>query len=149
MPYGIPTLIKFPGLDGHPVAVDRSHVLFVDESAVAGEPVTNVHFHNGKWVTVRGTIDEVVAVLSDSFAQTEEKELESYRTQARLRRQARAEVDAVLRAVSYEGPKPQEWGIETLPDGRRKVTAFLEPLPIPSVEDAGLDPSHFEQGDPS
>ena len=138
-------LIKFPGTDGHPVAVDKHHVLFLEGGSVNGEPICNIHFTNGRWVTARGTVDEVAAVLCDTQAQDDEKRMEEHRQDARARRRARAEVDAVMRAINYEA-KCNEWGIETLPDGRRKVTAFLEPLPIPSVEEAGIDPSQFEQG---
>lgn len=140
-------LIKFPGVDGHSVAVDKHHIYFLEGAAVAGEPVTNIHMSNGRWVTARGSLDEVAAVLSDTQAQDDEKQDEDYRRHARLRRQARAEVDAVMRAINYR-PECKEWGVETLPDGRRRVTAYLEPVDIPSVEEAGLDPSQFEQ-DPS
>lgn len=123
-------LIKFPGVDGHSVAVDKHHVYYLEGAAVAGEPVTNIHMSNGRWVTARGSLDEVAAVLADRNAQDSEQSMEEHRQQARFRRQARAEVDAVMRAINYEA-KPKEWGVETLPDGRRKVTAYLEPVAIP------------------
>lgn len=125
-------LIKFPGVDGHSIAVDKHHVYFLEGAAVAGEPVTNIHMSNGRWVTARGSLDEVAAVLSDTKAQDDEKRLEGYRRDARARRQARAEVDAVMAAINYR-PEVKEWGVEGLPDGRRKVTAYLEPVDIPET----------------
>lgn len=125
-------LIKFPGVDGHNLAVDKHHVLFLEGAAVAGEPVTNIHMTNGRWVTARGSLDEIAAVLCDTRAQDDEKRLEEHRAEARARRRARAEVDAVMRAVNYT-PKCNEWGVETLPDGRRKVTAVIDPMPIPET----------------
>lgn len=139
-------IIKFPGLDGNQVTIwGTMHVLFIEETMVGNVRAANIHFDNGRWVSVVASADEVGALLTAEKSDLDERQEEKWRADAKARRLAKQrefwamsdyqvgrylnpqkEVADVMRALDFHG-EPKQWSTETAEDGSRKIVAYLPP----------------------
>jgi hypothetical protein len=120
--------IKMAGLNNKQVAVRPYGITFIEEGSIEGIYATNIHYDNGRWITVAGTVDEVCAILDTKpEEQDDQKNIEKWKRHARMRREAQLEIEAAMKAVDLRG-KVKSYKMETAEDGSRRVEMYLEPI---------------------
>jgi hypothetical protein len=128
-------LVKLKGLNGRQIAVTTHNITYLGEVDNDGKLVTNVHYHNGSFITAALPLDECVAMLyesdpTDEDAEKEKADMARWRRQAIARAQIQREVDAVVRAAiggDSDMYKKAGYFVETGPDGSKRITVTLDP----------------------
>jgi hypothetical protein len=122
-------MLKFAGLDNHQVAIHYSRVHHVVSSTMTGSPCCNLYFENGQFITVKGTLDETLAVLEHGNAEDDKANADRWREIARIRRQADLEAEAAItESELFSGDYARKrHHVETHPDGTKVITVTLTP----------------------
>lgn len=129
--------IKLNGLNKRLVSVHNNGVLFTEEHEIDGRIVTNIHFDNGKWVTVAHSLDEVEALFNDYENKESEELTKKWREQAKQKMLLRKQMDDAIREMESQGvkmPKPKHIRSEKNPDGSMVVTLVYEPDSVAETE---------------
>lgn len=121
-------MVTMRGLDKKLIAVRPANVLFLDESSLNDNPVCNVHFANGKWVTAGLCINEVISTLEAPVKEDEQKDrearMEGWRATSRAKREMDLETKAAMKELDVKG-KRRSYHSEQLPDGTVKVEIII------------------------
>lgn len=135
----VPTFIELIGLSNKAVFVDRTNVLYLEETDVNGTVATNLHFTNGRWVTIALAAKEIAAVVENSNPVKPETLAEKkirWMDEMKIRREVQLEIDAAIKESLLES---SEWNkvnhmVETRPDGSKAIHVILEPKETTRVE---------------
>ncbi len=124
-------LVKLKGLNGRQIAVDPTYVDHLTELDTDGRLHTNVHFHNGRFVTAAVPLDEALAVLRDKGEQDSEEDLARLRKRAESRRRAELEAQAAVTACGIDMERFKRAGYEVadMADGSKRIVVTLAPKP--------------------
>lgn len=104
----------FKALNGKQVALpERLNVTYIEESDIDGKLVSNIHFDNGRWVTVAHSCGECVAIFKEGQTNEEKNRIEKWKEQARARKEAQIEIEAVKDKIFNDVNKNIDgWTIE-------------------------------------
>lgn len=126
-------MIALNGLGGKEIFVRQDYVLFLEGIREEDRHMTNVHFQNGRWVSVSGSPTEVNAMLSykpdQEKQKSEELELEAIRAREERRRKAKLAVEETIRESGlYSGQyEKADHKVESLADGTKIIQVTLVP----------------------
>ena len=125
---------RFAGLDGHEVAVyDVHHVI---SHTTNGTAVCNLHFNNGAFVSVKGSMDEILAILDKGNKEDAKEEAENWRVIAEHRRKSQLVAQEAIKESGLFSDKyhKKSHTIETGPDGEKHIRITLFPKDHPEYK---------------
>jgi len=120
--------VRLRGLNRRLLSVCTDNILFLEEAELDGNLITNVHFHNGKWVTSALSLNEVESLLDSASDEISAAQRERWAKIARERALADAEINEITKKVADKvaGFERKSWNITNLPDGTMKAEIIFE-----------------------
>ena len=109
------------------VSASTSNILFLEEAELNDQLVTNIHYNNGRWVTVALGLQETEALLTAKEDESSEDQKNKWRAQAKVRMEMDAHKDEIrkLMAEKFAGYVQKSWSSHQVDDGTMEVKVIL------------------------